>query len=219
MILLFSVTIIPKVMLKSYAATLPVRVKVLERFSDAFGEVVVYAPSAAARKYVKNYRIAKNERGVYFRGEWEKKAAYAEYELTVYGSDNKVLEVLHVKEKFNGGKTTHATYLHKDADYVTLRVLCVDDTPLPDERRKFNFGYACWLAVLCISLVFATDLLLWLITTFVLRCMDGFSMRLNLPVGQWAALLGYPALFITVTTCLISLGKFFLSRWGAKENE
>ena len=50
-IVVFSVTMVPKIMLKTYAATLPVRVKTLERYSDRYGNVVVYSPAKQVRKY------------------------------------------------------------------------------------------------------------------------------------------------------------------------
>lgn len=218
-VMLFTVIIIPKVMLKSYSATLPVRVKAVERFSDAYGEVVVYSAPVSARGYIKSYRIGRDAGGVYFRGEWAKNVACAEYELTVYGVRDNVIDVLRVKEKFNGGKTTHDTRLRKGADYVTLRVLCVDDEPLPADRRKFNFAYAFWLAVLCISLVFAVDAILWLVATFVLRCIDGFTMTLGLTVSEWAAILGYPAIAIVVITLTASLGCLYLRKRRETEYE
>lgn len=218
-IILFTIAVIPKVMLKSYAATLPVRVKALERFSDDYGDVAVYATSPSVRKYIKSYRIARNANGTYFRGEWSKAVAVAEYELAVYGADDRIMDVIRVKEKFNCGKSTHDTYLPQGVDYVTLRVLCVDGDPLPAERRKFNFSYACWLALLCICIVFAADIFLWLTTTFVLRWLDGFTMKFNLTVAEWAALLGFPALAITVTTCTISLCKFFFRKKEGASDE
>lgn len=211
-IVVFSVTMVPKIMLKTYAATLPVRVKTLERYSDRYGNVVVYSPAKQVRKYIKNYRIGTDEKGAYFIGEWAKPFAYAEYELTVYGEDNSIIEILRIKEKFNGGINTHRTRLPEGADYATLRVVCIDDNPIPAERRSFNLRYALWLAALCFCLSLSVDLLLWLGGTFVLRCLDQFSMTLSLPVNIWAEILGFAALFTAAITCAISLGRFFLRR-------
>ena len=213
-ILFFSAMVIPKLMLKTYAATLPVRVKALERTSNEYGDTITFSPPSSVRRYIRRYRVGHDENGVFFCGELAAKVAFAEYELTVYGADNDIIRILRIKEKFNGGETTAITRLPDQTDYVTLRLVCIDDSPVPAERRAFNLSYAIWLTVLCLSLVLAVDLMLWLIVTFVLRYMDGFTMALTLPVGTWAALLGFTALAIVFVTCLISLGGFFIRRKG-----
>lgn len=211
-ILAFTAVIIPRIILKTYASVLPVRLKVTDRFSDKFGEVVVYSPEARVRKYIKSYRVGRNEKGLYFRGEWGTTAAYAEYVLTAYGANNSILEILRVKEKFNGGKYTNDIALPPKTDYVTLRVACIDDSPVPAERRAFNLRFGVWLGVLCLCLAVACDLLLWFCVTFALRCIDGFTMTYSLSAGTWAAILGYTALGIISVTAAIVLGRFFLQK-------
>lgn len=202
--------IVPKIVLKVYAAVLPVRVKVRDRYSDKFGEVLVYVPSAKARKYIKSYRLGKNAAGLYFLGEWNKKAAFVEYELTAYNAENSVIDIIRVKEKFNGGRYTSPVILPDKTDYVTLRLVCVDDNPVPADRRAFNLAFAFWLCALCVVLSVLIDLLLWLGITFALRCMDGFTARFTLSVKCWAGILGFTALAVTALTLIMALGKFLL---------
>lgn len=216
-ILAFSVTIIPKIMLKLYAASLPVRVKAVDRQTDEFGDVLVYASPSSVKKYIKTYRIGRNAGGVYFRGELGERAAFLEYEITVYGADGAIKEILRVKEKFNGGSYTHDTALPEATDYVTLRLVCVDDNPVSCERRSFNASYLFWLVMMCLSLALAVDLLLWLGITFTMRCMDRFTMQLELPIGTWAAILGFAALAIAVFACLFALGSFFMRGKGVED--
>lgn len=211
-ILLFCATVIPKIMLRTYAATLPVRVKAVGRYEDKYGDVVVFSPPSQVRKYIKSYLVGSCEKGMYFRGEWAKTAAYVEYELTVYGADNSVLEILRVKEKFNGGQYTRDTFLPAGTDYVTLRIVCVDDDPIPAERRAFNPKYALWLTALSLCIAVSADLILWLGGTFALRCLDRFTMELSLPASSWAAILGFTALAAVAVTWLISLGGFFMRK-------
>lgn len=211
-LLLFTGFILPRLMLKTHAATLPVRDKAVGRLSDEFGAKMRYAPADSVRPYIKEYIIATDGGGMYFRGEWGRILAYADYELTVYNRDNKIIDILRVKEKFNGGKYTHITRLPQETDYVTLRLLCVNDEPVIAEPQPFRRQYALWLAALCLCLAATVDLLLWLGVTFVLRCLDDFTMSYFLPDGTWAAILVGAAALVILMTCAFSLGGFFLRR-------
>lgn len=210
----FTVLVIPKIMFKAHAATLTVRSKAVDRVKDRFGYTVVYVPSATVRRYIGRYSVGHDEEGLFFQGELMEKVAYIQYELTVYGKDNDVIQILRVEEKFNDSGKTSLVRLPKNTDYVGIRLICVDDYPIPAERRRFNSRYLCWLTVLCACLVATTDLLVWLIVSFILRCMDRFSMILSLPASVWAALLGFTALGSVLITCSLSLGAFFLRRRG-----
>lgn len=215
-ILAFTAFVIPKIIFKVRASYAPVHVKVTDRFSDGSGNVTVYSSDAAAKDYVKGYRVIKNAKGLFFRGEWKKRCAYAEYELTAYGANDNILDILRVKEKFNGGKYTDEIALPAKTDYVTLRIVCVDDEPIPAERRAFGYKYALWLGLLCVCLAAVCDLLVWLVVTFALRCADGFTLSYALSASGWAMILGFTALGVVALTAAVSLGRFFLL---AKEDE
>lgn len=204
-IVAFTAALVPKIIFRLCACVMPVRAQVYERFSDAFGEVVVYKSSAAARKYIKSYRVGRNSSGLYFRGEWETKAACVEYRLTAYGANDGIIDILRVKEKFNCGKYTADVALPEGTDYVTLTVLCADDNPLPLTRRPLGAGCAVWTGVLCLYLSAACDVLLWLVLTFILRCKDNFTMTYDFSAAQWAAILGFTALAVTAVTALVSV--------------
>lgn len=208
----FTVLAIPRIMLKTHAATLPVRDKVTERFSNEHGAIFVYTPCASARKFIKSYRIAHDEKGLFFQGEWACKNAFIEYELTVYNAESDILEILHIKEKFNGRHKTHITRLPPKADYVSLRIVCADDEPLTPERSHFNARYAIWLSVLCVSIAATVDILVWLVMLFIIRCMDNFTMTLSLPANVWAGTLIVTAITVMGAVAILSLGKFFLTR-------
>lgn len=211
-IVAFTAVLVPKIIFRLCAKVMPVRAQVSERFSDAFGEVVVYTTAAAARKYIKSYRIGRNSAGLYFRGEWNNKAACVEYRLTVYGANDGIIDILRVKEKFNCGKYTAEVALPEGTDYVTLTVLCADDSPIPVSRRPLGAGCAVWTGVLCLYMAAACDVLLWLVLTFVLRCKDRFTMTYDFPAAVWAAILGYTALAVVaviaaVAACVMLSGK------------
>lgn len=213
-IVLFAAFVIPRIMLKVHAATLPLRDKAVGRLPEEHGAALSYVPADSVRPYISRYRIAHDEQGLYFCGEWTKITAYAAYELTVFNAEGKILDIYRIKEKFNGGNETHITRLPEGTDYVALRLLCVDDTPIPAEPQPFRRAYAAWLAVLCLCLSAAADLLLWLGVTFALNCFDNFTMTFELSAETWAALLCCTALAVTAVTCAFSLGGFFLRRKG-----
>lgn len=204
--------VLPKVMLKTHVATLPIRDRSLEKRAGGHGAVISYEPAESVRPYIRSYRIASDERGMYFEGEWGRKIAFVKYELIVFNAASEIIETVRVKESFNGGSTTHITRLPKDTDFVSLRLLCVDDTPFPDERCEFNGKYCLWLSLQCIAFAATVDLVLWLAATLVLRLLDNFTMVLTLPAGVWAALLGYSAAGVVFVTAALSLLRFFLMR-------
>lgn len=211
-VVLFVGVFLPRLFLKTYAVTLPIRDRAIGRSMDEFGEVIHYEPSSAVRPYIKAYRIARSAKGLYFVGEWARRIAYARYEIVVYNAANELIQILRVKEKFNGGAVTHITRLPKKTDFVCLRLLCVDDTPMPDERLPFGWKYAAWLAITCLLLAFTVDLTIWLAGTLALRLYDGFTMQAELPLAVWAEMLIFAAICAVLITASVSLLRFFCLR-------
>ena len=206
--------LLPRIMLNMRAATIPARDKAVGRIAEGNGAVMLFEPAPTVRQYIKSYRIAKNGANLYFCGEWSRLVAFVKYEIVVYNASNTVVNILRVKEKFNDGETTHMTRLPKDTDYVSLRILCVDDTPIRRERTSFNVRYALWLALLCAAVAILADLLIWLGVTAYLRYTDSFTATIGIPVEIWAELLGFAALGAVVFTAAVSLARFFFMRKG-----
>ncbi len=211
-VILFACFFLPRIMMRTHAATLPIRDRAIGCAKDSHGAALYFEPTETVRRYISWYRIGRDAKGAYFQGEWARKIACAEYELVVYGAGNELIDVLRVKEKFNGGRLTRVTRLPKKADLITLRLVCIDDTPFPVERKKFNMQYFGWLATLCVSLAVTVDLLVWLVSTFIFRCMDGFTFTYSPPVWMWAVLLGSAAFAAIAVTCIYSLVRFLLMR-------
>ena len=208
--------LLPRIMLKMHAATIPARDRAAGRLADEHGAVMLYEPAPSVRQYIKSYRIAKDGAGLYFCGEWSRLIAFVKYELVVYNASNSIVNILRVKEKFNDGETTHVTRLPKNTDYVSLRILCVDDTPVRKERTPFNVRYALWLALLSVAVALLADLLIWLGVTAYLRYLDGFTATIGIPLEIWAELLGFAALGAVVFTLTVALARFFFMRKGGK---
>lgn len=215
-ILCFTALVVPKIMTKTYAAMLTVRAKAVERTKGEYGDTVVYIPSASCRQYIRRYSIGHDKEGLFFVGDLAASAAFCEFELTVFNADNEIVQILRVKEKFNATGKTSLVRLPQNTDYVSLRLVCIDDDPVPAERRKFNPSFALWLAALCACIATAADILVWLITSFLIRLKDDFEMTLDLPMSTWAAILGFTALAVVVTTCAVALSAFFLRERGEK---
>lgn len=213
-VLLFAVYMLPRIMLRTHAAALPVRDKAIGRLPGGKDVGVSYVPADSVRPYIKQYTVASDGNGLYFRGEWACVKAFVDYELTVYDANNRIVDIFRIKEKFNGGRFTHVTRLPQTTDYVTLRIVYADDTPVIAERQPFRKQYALWLAALCLCLAATVDVLLWLGITFVFNCLDNFTMTNQLSVGTWAMLLGLTAVGVSLATCAFSLGGFLLRRKG-----
>ena len=215
----FVCVILPKLRYKTYAASLPIRDRALGKKKEDSRTVFYYEPAASVRPYIKSYRLESRGNSVYFYGEWAKRIAFIKYELIVFNSANDIINILRVKERFNGKKDTHPTLLPKGADFVCLRILCIDDTPLPDERRAFNARYAIWLAVYSIVLGITVALMMWLAGTFLLRLFGNFTMRYELPTSVWLAFLGLTALAIAVLLYGLSIFRFFVLRRKGGEGD
>ena len=211
-----TVVLLPRIMLKMHAATIPARDRTVGRLMDERGAVLLYEPAPSVRQYIKSYRIVRERGELYFRGEWNRLIAFVKYELVVYNASNNIINILRVKEKFNDGLETHLTYLPQNTDYVTLRILCVDDTPIRAERTRFNVRFALWLALLCAAVAILADLLLWIGVTAYLRYMDSFTATLGIPIEIWAEFLGLTALAAVVFTAAVALARFFMKRKGGE---
>lgn len=204
-VLSFVCLAIPRVMLKVHAATLPIRDRAVERSKDENGEVIVYEPSSSVRRFLSSYRITRDREGLAFCGTWARKTAFLQYELVVYNAHNDIIEIIRVKEKFNGEKETHVTRLPKKTDFVSVRVMCADDTPQVYERKRIGARYIVWLTALALCMAAAVDLLLWLIFSFALRLLDRFTSTLHASAQAWGLLLGGGAAAAIVVTVLFAL--------------
>lgn len=215
-VICITVIFLPRLMLKVRAAAIPVTDKPVARGTDENGDVVWFETAPSVRPYIKSYRIAKDAKGLYFCGEWNRLVAFVKYEIVVYNAANNIVNILHVKEKFNDGAETHITRLPKNTDYISLRMICADDTPLRAERNPFNLRFGLWLAVLCLVAALLTDLLLWVGVTVYLRLVDAFTATMGFSVATWAELLGLGALASAALIGAVELVRFFSMRKGGE---
>ncbi len=199
-------------MLKTCGAAYPVRDRVVAKTDGEHGEELLCEPAASVHPYIASYRIARDGKGAYFQGDKACKRAYFCYDVFAYAASGELLDVLRVKEKFNGGDKTCPVRLPKKTDFVAVRAVCVDDEPLPAERRAFGKRLALWLGILSAAAAATVALFLWVTATFVLRCLDDFTGRLTLPDGVWAASLVGAALLAAMLTCGCALFQFFRMR-------
>ncbi len=209
---LYSVLLFPRILMRAYGATVPVRDRLIGRASDDNRAILVYEPALSARRYLKSYRIWREPDGMFFQADLGTRVALLRYEILVYNASNEIIEVIGVKETFNNELMTHVTALPRGADYVSVRLICVDDTPFPRERRPFNGKFAAWLCVLGGSLAATVDLLVWLGVTFTLRCLDGFTSVYSLPFWDWFVLLGSTTIVVVLLTVAVAVVRFFFVR-------
>ncbi len=200
--------ILPALMLKTCGAAFPVRDRVVGKKEGAFGEELTCEPAVSVRPYISSYRLARDAKGVFFEGELQARRAFLSYEIAAYSASGELLDVLRVKEKFVEEKT-HVSRLPKRTDYVSLRMLCVDDSPMPRERRAFGKRLGIWLGVLCLAMAATVDLFLWVGLTFYLRLSDNFTGELDLSADVWAAALILTGLFVAILTGAWAAARFF----------
>ncbi len=206
-VIFFTVLVIPKIMAKLYASTLAVRVKAVDRSKGEFGDVVTYVPSEVVGRYIRRFRVGHDKDGIYFVGDLAMKVAYAEYELIIYNAENEVIQILRVKEKFNDTGETSVIRLPQKTDYVGIKLIYLDDEPISYERKKFGAKYILWLALLCLSFVSMTDILIWLILSYLIRWDYGFDALVSLPPSSWAKVFGITSAVVTFVVCCLCIGK------------
>ncbi len=206
-VIFFTTLIIPKIMTKLYASTLAVRVKAVDRSKGEYGDIVTYVPSALIGRYIRRYRVGHDKDGIYFVGDLAMKVAYAEYELIVYNADSEIIQILRVKDKFNETGETSVIRLPQKTDYVGIKLIYLDDEPISYERKKFGARYFLWLALLCLSIVAMTDILIWLILSYLIRWDYGYETLVSLPSSIWAKIFGITSAVVTFIVCCLCIGK------------
>ena len=85
-------------------------------------EIIVYEPDLIMRKHVSQYMLVKNPVGKFLICKTDTKLTYLEYEVVVYGKNNRILTVLNVKDIVGSDGHTEALELPPETAYVSVLV-------------------------------------------------------------------------------------------------
>ncbi len=88
---------------------------------------IVYLPNASIRDKIDRYVIEEKNGVKYLRLNFTEKVRYIDYDVIVFGENDKVIDVLHVKEVPESAEYSAATVLPELAAYVSINVNETDE--------------------------------------------------------------------------------------------
>jgi len=118
---------------------------------------IVYLPNASIRDKIDRYVIEEKNGVKYLRLNFTEKVRYIDYDVIVFGENDKVIDVLHVKEVPESAEYSAATVLPELAAYVSINVNETDegeeDTKVVYRVPKRRIALYC----LCVALTLIAE--------------------------------------------------------------
>lgn len=118
---------------------------------------IVYLPHASIRDKIDRYVIEEKNGVKYLRLNFTEKVRYIDYDVIVFGENNKVIDVLHVKEVPETANYSAATVLPELAAYVSINV---NETDAGEEDTKVIYRVPrrrIALYCLCVALTLVAE--------------------------------------------------------------
>ena len=155
--------LLPKVFLRNkYKVNYPQDRGIVKYNIGEEGRGIAYEPNRSVRKYIQQYVIAFDGKEKNIKCMLTNPVDYIEYDLVLFNGENKVFNVLNVKDVVEGGEYTRSVTLPKDTAYVSFVIVKVDDVRL-DKHVKLHIS---WWGVIAYAII---SLILSVITAFVLK--------------------------------------------------
>lgn len=96
---------------------------------------IVYQPALKIRKYIDQYILVGNDSGEkYIKCKINKNVEYLDYDIVLFGSNNKVFKVLHVKDIIQQRGYTEEVSLPAGTSYVTILLNAVNNKRFTGEK-------------------------------------------------------------------------------------
>lgn len=129
------------------------------------GRGVAYLPNGTVRKYIQQYVIAYDGNEKNLKCMLESPLDYIEYDLVLFNNENKVFNVLNVRDVLNGAEYTRTVELPLETAYVSIVIIRADNERLSNHvKLKIS-----WLGVMASMLI-----------SFILSIVTAFAIRLSL---------------------------------------
>ena len=147
---------LPRLIMKPIPCGRRMRDRGIKKYAYEGGRAVIYMPEIPARKYVKQYMLCTEGGAKYLRCYVNGRVRYIEYDVYVFNSKNKLIDIIGVKELLSGGDTTGAVKLPFDTAYVSLILRNADGMYWNREKRaRYSYVssaiYGC-ASALCIAI-------------------------------------------------------------------
>ena len=146
------------------------------------GRGVVYEPIPAFRKYVPLYALYTGSGYKYFKCKVDPFVTAMTYEIILFSSKNKVIDMLSVKETVTGG-TTIPVLLHQDTSYVSLVIHTVNGTAIDNRRVAHIKGSSAVMFILLSTIT--TSLIGIVLRAFYSATLNTFNEGFGSLASSW----------------------------------
>ncbi len=159
----FMIAVPFRLLRRTVAATHRVRDRSVWRVNLQTGISVLGEPDVTVRKYLRQYQLYQFNASLkkYFRGEWARPIACAEYSLLCFDRKDRLIDAVRVREEVAQNRFSGIVELPERTDYVSFRLHRID------ERRLYavhlNGKFFLWFSLFMLSIAAAVDFLLCIV--------------------------------------------------------
>ena len=145
--------ILPRKYLRPVYPTAEMKDRGLKKYVFENGRAVVYRPSVAAQKYIKQYILSANGRDKYIKCQLDPRVSSIRYDVVVFDVNHRVIDTVVVCDPVFTSGVTQATLLPPKTAYVSVVVKAVDNrivkngTPMRISRAKVS-QFVVWTVIL-----------------------------------------------------------------------
>ena len=120
------VFVLPKMLFQHNYAVRKIKDRGIKTEQRGDEEIIVYEPDLLMRKHVHQYMLIKRQKGKFLMCKIDEGLAYLEYEVVVYGKNNRILTILNVKDRIKRAGFTEELELPQETAFVSVLVSEVD---------------------------------------------------------------------------------------------
>ncbi|MBE5818741.1 MAG: hypothetical protein E7312_06755 [Clostridiales bacterium] len=160
------------------------------------GRGIVYIPDPHSQKYLTQYVLTENSGEKFLTCQFDNRVITAEYKVTVFDCDNKVIDVITVHDTPDQSEISGAVHLPFLTSYVDISVISINCSNVSAKMDVSISPSACVLyAVLNFVVTFAFFLLVHVATTNIVNYIFDFDQAIS----------GYSIIFVLASSPIFSV--------------
>jgi hypothetical protein len=128
--------ILPAVFLKSSRKHSSIQDRGFKKVQEQDGGYCLYEPEPSVRRYISEYAISETPEGKRLVCKTNGEISYLDYDVALYGRDNKIFRTVRIRELLAGNGYTREVRLPYTCSYVSLTLNRVDNLVL--QKRSAN---------------------------------------------------------------------------------
>ena len=167
----------PRLLLKPGYRCLQLKARGIRRYTFPTGRAITYQPGLKVRPYINSYVLAYNEGKKLLKCELDETIYRIRYEIVVFDTYDRVIEVLQVSERIAQRGATKSVLLPADTAYVHLVLRAVNGEKISSEpiavysKKQVGFYFVAVILTIALELLFLKSNLLSMLKN-VLRFSD-----------------------------------------------